>query len=116
MRSALNRGKSFYMPSMPNLIAQANVEKQRLEQKQRAARKAADRGEPIRPRWFRPVPGAVPGEQQAYVYSGGYWCAPLCGMSESACHAWAGATCLQALVACWPALKTCSALRFYEGS
>ena len=57
------------------MTAQANVEKQRLEQKQRAARKAADRGEPIRPRWFRPVPGAVAGEQQTFVYSGGYWCA-----------------------------------------
>ncbi|KAK9834197.1 hypothetical protein WJX81_007601 [Elliptochloris bilobata] len=52
---------------------QANVEKQRLEQKQRAARKAADRGEPIRPRWFHAVPGAVAGEQQTFVYSGGYW-------------------------------------------
>ena len=31
---------------MPSLTAPANVEKQRLEQKQRAARKAADRGEP----------------------------------------------------------------------
>lgn len=31
---------------------QANQEKQRLEHKQRAARKAAERGDPIRPRWF----------------------------------------------------------------
>ena len=37
--------------------AQANAEKLRLEMKQRAARKAAEQGEPIRPRWFTPVPG-----------------------------------------------------------
>jgi hypothetical protein len=36
---------------------QANTEKQRLEHKQRAARKAADRGDPIRPRWFEVVEG-----------------------------------------------------------
>ena len=60
---------------LASIGAQANLEKQRLETKQRAARKAADRGEPIRPRWFNPVPGAVVGEQQAYVYTGGYWCA-----------------------------------------
>ena len=35
---------------------QANAEKQRLEHKQRAARKAAERGEPIRPRWFEVLP------------------------------------------------------------
>jgi hypothetical protein len=35
-----------------HLPAQANAEKQRLEHKQRAARKAAERGDPIRPRWF----------------------------------------------------------------
>ena len=40
--------------------AQANEEKLRLETKQRAARKAAERGEPIRPRWFTAVPGAPP--------------------------------------------------------
>lgn len=37
----------------------ANAEKQRLEHKQRAARKAADAGEPIRPRWFRFQPDAA---------------------------------------------------------
>lgn len=31
---------------------EANTEKLRLEQKQRAARKAADRGDPIKPLWF----------------------------------------------------------------
>ena len=41
---------------------QANAEKQRLETKQRAARKAADRGDPIRPRWFEPIPGTAQGE------------------------------------------------------
>ena len=78
------------------------MEKQRLEQKQRAARKAADRGEPIRPRWFAPVPGAVPGEQQAFVYSGGYWCAPLCGLPVVARCACAGTACLRAHAACLP--------------
>ena len=39
-------------------LPQANEEKLRLETKQRAARKAAERGEPIRPRWFTPVEGA----------------------------------------------------------
>ena len=36
---------------------QANAEKLRLETKQRAARKAAEQGEPIKPHWFTPVPG-----------------------------------------------------------
>ncbi|CAL8470152.1 g9694 [Coccomyxa elongata] len=52
---------------------QANAEKLRLETKQRAARKAAERGDPIRPRWFTRVEGAVPGRQQAYKYHGGYF-------------------------------------------
>ncbi|KAK2078356.1 hypothetical protein QBZ16_003196 [Prototheca wickerhamii] len=51
----------------------ANEEKQRLEHKQRAARKAAERGDPIRPRWFELVPGAKAGEEPSYRYSGGYW-------------------------------------------
>lgn len=34
---------------------QANSEKLRLEKKQRAARAAADRGDPIKPRWFEQV-------------------------------------------------------------
>ena len=55
------------------LSLQANAEKQRLEQKQRAARKAAERGDPIEPRWFRHIPNATQGEQPAYEYSGGYW-------------------------------------------
>jgi hypothetical protein len=53
--------------------AQANAEKLRLETKQRAARKAAERGDPIKPRWFTRVEGAEPGRQQAYVYHGGYF-------------------------------------------
>ena len=31
---------------------EANAEKQRLEHKQRAARKAAEQGVPLKPRWF----------------------------------------------------------------
>jgi oxysterol-binding protein 1 len=49
------------------------MEKQRLETKQRAARKAADRGDPLHPRWFAPVSGAVQGESQTFRYKGGYW-------------------------------------------
>lgn len=52
---------------------QANAEKLRLETKQRAARKAAERGDPIQPRWFTRVEGAEPGQQQAYKYHGGYF-------------------------------------------
>ena len=37
---------------------QANEAKLRLEQKQRAARKAAEEGVPLEPRWFESVPGA----------------------------------------------------------
>ena len=54
-------------------VLQANVEKQRLEVKQRAARKAAEQGDPIEPRWFHRVPDAVPGETPVYKYKGGYW-------------------------------------------
>ena len=41
---------------------EANSEKLRLEQKQRAARKAADRGDPIKPLWFdvRPEVSKIP--------------------------------------------------------
>ncbi|KAL4420270.1 hypothetical protein ABPG77_005610 [Micractinium sp. CCAP 211/92] len=67
---------------------QANQEKQRLEHKQRAARKAAERGDPIRPRWFDFVnskqtsftagpggggAGKKPGEALVFRYKGGYW-------------------------------------------
>ena len=52
---------------------EANYEKQRLEHQQRAARKAAEKGNPIQPRWFKHVPGAIPGEQLTFVYKGGYW-------------------------------------------
>lgn len=51
----------------------ANAEKQRLEKKQRAARKAAEEGVPIRPRWFTERPDAQRGEQLAFEYAGGYW-------------------------------------------
>lgn len=46
--------------------SQANSEKQRLEIKQRAARKAAERGEPLRPRWFEHMASAKPGEEPSY--------------------------------------------------
>ena len=52
---------------------EANAEKQRLEHQQRAARKAAEKGDPIQPRWFKHVPGAKLGEQLTFVYKGGYW-------------------------------------------
>lgn len=52
---------------------QANVEKQRLEHKQRAARAAADRGDPIEPRWFTAHGDAHQGEEPHYRYRGGYW-------------------------------------------
>ena len=54
-------------------MLQANDEKQRLEIKQRAARKAAEDGEAIKSRWFQPVPGSRRGENLAYKYAGGYW-------------------------------------------
>lgn len=52
---------------------QANEEKQRLEKKQRRARKEAEEGKPIHSRWFHPVPDANRGEELSYVYAGGYW-------------------------------------------
>jgi Oxysterol-binding protein len=55
------------------LCVQANAEKQRLEKKQRKARKEAEEGVPIKPRWFQPVPGAKRGEALSFKYQGGYW-------------------------------------------
>lgn len=57
---------------------EANAEKQRLEHKQRAARRAADAGEPLEPRWFEVLPGASAGKHRdmnelAFAYKGGYW-------------------------------------------
>lgn len=49
----------------------ANSEKQRLEHKQRAARVAAERGEPLRPRWF--TLHEEEGGRTSYRYKGGYW-------------------------------------------
>ena len=51
----------------------ANAAKQRLEKKQRAARAAAERGDPLRPRWFAPVEGAAQGKGPAYKFTGEYW-------------------------------------------
>ena len=50
---------------------QANSEKLRLEQKQRAARKAAEAGEPLNPRWFEKVPNGREGETLTYRYKVG---------------------------------------------
>ena len=71
---------------------EANAEKQRVEHKQRAARRAAERGEPLRPKWFSVLPAAAQacershsmGRQNskslhrglgelAFSYKGGYW-------------------------------------------
>lgn len=52
---------------------QANNEKQRLEHKQRAARKAAEEGEAIKPRWFEQVESGKQGEELIFKYKGGYW-------------------------------------------
>ena len=57
---------------------EANREKQRLEHKQRAARRAADLGEPLKPRWFAVLPAATAGKERnpnelAFAYKGGYW-------------------------------------------
>mmetsp|Transcript_31862 Transcript_31862/g.90503 ORF Transcript_31862/g.90503 Transcript_31862/m.90503 type:complete len:788 (+) Transcript_31862:469-2832(+) len=51
----------------------ADTEKQRLEHKQRQARKAAQEGVPIEPRWFERVKGVQLGEAVAYRYKGGYF-------------------------------------------
>lgn len=57
---------------------EANGEKQRLEHKQRAARRAAELGEPLKPRWFDVLPAASAGKERnpnelAFAYKGGYW-------------------------------------------
>ena len=52
---------------------QANKEKQRLEQKQRRARKEAEEGVPIHSRWFAPVEGATRGDALSYAFTGEYW-------------------------------------------
>jgi hypothetical protein len=52
---------------------QANAEKQRLEKKQRRARKEAEEGKPLHPRWFQPVNNAVRGEHLSYAFTGEYW-------------------------------------------
>ncbi|KAK9846057.1 hypothetical protein WJX84_008575 [Apatococcus fuscideae] len=52
---------------------EANSEKLRLEQKQRAARKAADRGDPIKPLWFDVRPEVQMGEDVKFPYHGGYF-------------------------------------------
>ena len=87
----MSRSSSKRWPNVPPNIArptsrqaalQANSEKQRLEQKQRAARQAAEEGEALEPRWFERVPGARPGEQPTYRYKGGYFEARAAGNFE----------------------------------
>lgn len=52
---------------------QANREKQRLEHKQRAARKAAEEGNSIEPRWFVRSENAKQGDELIFKYNGEYW-------------------------------------------
>jgi len=54
---------------------QANVEKDRLEARQRAERNSRlSRGEaPCTPRWFEMVPARNEGEMPRWRYRGGYW-------------------------------------------
>lgn len=52
----------------------ASVEKCRLEEKQRLARRLrAERGEEFRPCWFEPVPDPHDPEQTMWRYRGAYW-------------------------------------------
>ena len=60
---ALRQGRP---PHRRRCALQANQQKLRLETKQRAARKAAESGEAMRPRWFKPL-GTTMGEGIAYV-------------------------------------------------
>lgn len=60
-------------PDSVVLPVQANAEKLRLEKKQRAARQAADRGDPIKPRWFKANPSKQDVDDLAFVYNGGYF-------------------------------------------
>ena len=63
---------------------EANAEKQRLEHKQRAARKAAEEGVPLKPRWFAinqdqvHLNGSARGhhlssKELGFVFTGEYW-------------------------------------------
>lgn len=63
---------------------EANAEKQRLEHKQRAARKAAEEGVPLKPRWFAINQNAlhlnsssrghhISSQELSFVYTGEYW-------------------------------------------
>ena len=56
-------------------IAQANVEKERLENKQRMERqrRVAAGEAPQQPRWFEPVPARTDDELPRWRYRGGYW-------------------------------------------
>ena len=47
-------------------LAKLSAEKQRLEEKQRAARRQADEGVAVKPRWFEPLTDFKPDVQPAY--------------------------------------------------
>ena len=82
------------------LLLQANSEKLRLEQKQRAARRAADRGDPIKPRWFRANADKRDADDLAYVYNGGYFEARAAGNYEVSCVSLAVRSCRAHAKAC----------------
>ena len=51
-----------------------NAKKTRLEEKQRAVRKAAEQEkDPLPPRWFKRVSGGAGGQAAMYNFTGGYW-------------------------------------------
>lgn len=60
-------------PSLVPRYDEANAEKQRLEEKQRAARKALEQGVKIKPRWFEARPDAELGRDLVYSFTGDYW-------------------------------------------
>ena len=58
------------------LYSRANDEKLRVEQKQRAARKAAEQGEGYKPKWFTLAPGSNPKKwkfDSSFIYTNEYW-------------------------------------------
>ena len=66
-RPALPRGRP---------VQQANDEKLRVEQKQRATRKAAEHGEGYKPKWFTLAPGSNPKKwkfDSTFHYTDEYW-------------------------------------------
>ena len=66
----------------------ANAEKQRLEKKQRAARKRLEDGTKTEPRWFRSKTGAT--DTTDWDYIGGYWEARRTGVYSGSQHITSG--------------------------